>query len=126
VVNQAGNRCAVESEWQKEMGIDEADRGEKMDTGGKRRLWREKEMGRRLSRGNTRAIDQGGNRGVVETEWRRSIRIDEEDRGEQWMRAGKALSPKNRIKLRHVYRSGRGFVTEDSRLFANVFKRSSH
>jgi hypothetical protein len=33
-VNQGGNRRAVESEWRKEMGIDEADRGEKMDARG--------------------------------------------------------------------------------------------
>jgi hypothetical protein len=82
-VNQGGNRRAVESEWRKAMGIDEGDRGEKMETGQKRRLWRGEEMSRRLSTTNRRAIDQGGKRGSVETEWRRSMRIDEGERGER-------------------------------------------
>jgi hypothetical protein len=40
----------------------------------------------------------------------------------KWMRAGRALSSKNLVKLTHVYRSGSGF---DFELITslNVFKR---
>jgi hypothetical protein len=54
----------------------------------------------------------------------KSASIRQKD-AKKWMRAGRALSSKNRVKLRHVYRAESGFaLIEDSILF-NVFKRSS-
>jgi hypothetical protein len=36
-----------------------------------------------------------------------------QEEAKKWMRAGRALSSKNRVKLRRVYRSGSGFVLHD-------------
>jgi hypothetical protein len=58
VVNQSGNRRSVETEWRREMRIDEAERDEKMDAIGQGAIVEES--------GQAQAVYRSGSRFVIE------------------------------------------------------------